>query len=66
MTQETREAIAKVSKEPCRCVSCSMCNGTGRVRYGDYMGESDPCEDCDNGITEVCERCQLMEELEHE
>ena len=55
----------KVEAEPCECVYCSMCSGTGRERCGDYMGDSDPCEDCGgSGISEACERCRYLQEMD--
>ena len=63
-TALTRESVAV---EPCKCVRCVMCSGTGRIRVDHWSGyDTEPCEDCDNGITEVCGRCELLAELEHE
>ncbi len=65
-----------LEKQPCACVSCGECNGTGNVwRNYDHLGryiidggvddlsELEPCESCRNGITEVCDRCRLLEEM---
>jgi hypothetical protein len=61
------EAMKKVSAEPCRCITCSFCGGSGRERCGDYMGMSEPCEECGGrGIVECCDRCQLLEEMDDE
>lgn len=59
-------ARESVNAEPCQCVRCVMCSGTGRVRCGDYMGDTEPCEDCENGIAEVCGRCELLADLDRE
>lgn len=54
----TREAVAA---EPCECVCCVMCSGTGRIQVDHWSGyDTEPCEDCDDGIVEVCRRCQYL------
>ncbi len=58
----------QLEQEECRCVRCDMCRGTGRIadrESWDGCG-SEPCEDCDNGIVEVCDRCQLLADIDHE
>ena len=63
-SQLTRKTVAA---EPCRCVRCVMCSGTGRIRVDHWSGyDTEPCEDCDNGITEVCGRCEYLAELDRE
>lgn len=60
----TRESVAA---EPCKCVRCSMCSGTGRIRVDDWSGyDTEPCEDCNNGIVETCGRCEYLAELDME
>lgn len=60
----TRESVAA---EQCKCVRCSMCSGTGRVQVDHWSGyDTEPCEDCDNGIIEPCGRCEYLEELDRE
>ena len=65
-----RADIAKVSKEPCGCVRCSLCGGTGRLRWSRPLcvesWKEEPCEDCNGGITQICGRCQLLTDLDHE
>lgn len=69
--------MRKVSAEPCTCVRCSACDGTGSYwvdiggRYigshrSDDLSEMEYCEECSDGIVEVCDRCQLLEEMDHE
>ena len=65
-SEAIRSDIKRVSAEKCHCVSCCMCNGTGRIRFDDYTGDSEPCEDCDNGVSQVCDRCTLLTDLDHE
>jgi hypothetical protein len=70
-------AIDKVRSEPCRCVRCGDCGGTGSIwvdHRGRYLGshrsddldEMEPCDQCSGGIVEVCDRCQLLDEMEHD
>jgi hypothetical protein len=60
----TREQVAA---EPCKCVRCVMCSGTGRVRVDHWSGyDTEPCEDCENGITEPCGRCEYLADLDRE
>ena len=60
----------ELRKEPCRCVLCGECNGTGNVRIDDWSQpegyDLDTCDGCRGGIVEVCDRCQLLDELEPE
>lgn len=60
---------AKLEAEPCRCVTCGDCNGSGNieVRTGSYPEwDLESCEECGgSGITEVCTRCELLEEMDH-
>jgi hypothetical protein len=71
------EARAKVAVEPCACVRCGACGGSGTIWLdfrGRYLGNSrcddldemEPCDECSGGIVEVCERCQLLEEMDNE
>ena len=61
------EEMKKVAAEPCHCIRCVMCSGTGRIRVDHwYEYDTEPCEDCTNGIVEFCDRCQLLEDMEHE
>lgn len=57
----------KIAAEPCRCVRCSFCRGTGRYRDDDIWSEDGPCEECGgSGIVETCGRCEYLAELDHE
>ena len=67
-----------VEKTPCTCVRCGECGGTGNVwRNYDARGRSveggmddssdlETCDSCRVGIVEVCDRCQLLEEMEQD
>jgi hypothetical protein len=58
--QLTRESVAS---EPCKCVRCS----TRRKNIRWFTGyDTEPCEDCNNGIVEPCSRCEYLEELDRE
>jgi hypothetical protein len=57
-------SIDELNRQPCRCVSCSTCRGTGRLSMEDDYSIS--CDECDGGITETCDRCQLLSEYEQE
>lgn len=57
---------AKVLAEPCHCTRCSMCRGSGRV-YKGFWDDAEPCEDCGGlGVTDSCDRCQLLAEMDHD
>jgi hypothetical protein len=51
--------IDEVYAEPCHCILCPCCGGTGTV-YS--LDQSEPCEECSHGILETCESCQLLQE----
>ena len=62
MNDLTREQVAA---ERCTCVHCVMCNGSGRISVDGWSGfETEPCEDCDNGITETCPRCEYLADVD--
>jgi hypothetical protein len=68
------EERKKVSDEPCGCIRCSWCAGSGSYwldMHGKYLGQSrrddldelEICEECGgSGIVESCDRCQLLQE----
>ena len=60
----TRESVVA---EPCKCVRCSFCRGSGRDPYAEIgMGEQS-CEECGgSGISEVCGRCELLADWDRE
>lgn len=71
---DIRVRINHLNTQPCKCVSCPECNGTGSIwvnLHGRYLGNRrcddldspEPCEECRGGVVEVCERCQEIEEL---
>ena len=57
--------LIDLEKQPCLCEPCAYCNGTGTL-WRDYMGmeEPEPCDMCDGGIENVCDRCQELDEYE--
>lgn len=63
-----RKAMDAVAARPCQCVRCGSCRGTGNVwrPTGGYPEEDiERCDDCDgSGITEQCDRCAEMDEIE--
>lgn len=73
-----RKAMGTLNKQPCQCVHCDWCHGTGNIRvsydapgrmsegFGDDMDDLEPCDQCHGGITEVCDRCREMEELDQQ
>lgn len=66
--EETRAEVARVSAEKCHCVSCEMCDGAGKIVWHSplTMDEEESCEYCDRGIKRVCDRCQLLADLDGE
>ncbi len=70
--------LTKIAQEPCACVRCGDCGGTGSIwldfagRYlgnhrSDDLDDAEPCDNCGgSGIVEVCDRCQMQDELEDE
>lgn len=80
MTEQMRKAFDAVEARPCECTTCPECKGAGHVYFsfggwshGRYLGSSrcddlDEMEACDvcygSGITETCDRCGELEELD--
>ena len=69
----TYQELCSLSREgliaaPCGCVSCATCRGTGDVwtpsPINPPFDEPEPCSDCRGGITDICDRCQLLEEMD--
>lgn len=73
------DEMKKVASEPCWCVRCGECDGTGNVWFAfggrEYLGrirsddldEMETCEECGgSGIHETCDRCQLLREMDDE
>lgn len=54
--------------EPCQCVSCGDCGGSGKIWVEQFgIEEPERCDTCDgSGLTEVCQRCMDIEEIERE
>lgn len=64
-----REHLSKLENKPCECIRCLTCDGTGYINdLFDHSGFSDEiCMDCDSdGLSEICDRCHEIEELEWE
>lgn len=71
-------ATKQVQAEPCHCVRCGECGGSGNIWLdfkGQYLGnhrcddldEMEMCEGCGgSGIIETCDRCQLLEDMDHD
>ncbi len=70
MGRVTPEEIKKVASEPCRCVRCTFCNGKGfssSYERNQFDWNAETCEECGgSGIVETCDRCQLLEEMDHD
>jgi DnaJ-class molecular chaperone len=70
--QRVREAYRRerdaLAAQPCQCVTCADCRGSGHVWYqtGRYPEEEmEGCDACSgSGITEQCDRCADLMELE--
>ena len=67
MASQLYEAL---KKEPCKCVRCDFCRGSGRMTVESLGYPEDDLESCDechgSGLSEVCERCQEMQEIEYD
>lgn len=72
------EEIKRLESEPCTCVICPDCNGTGSAWWSfghkkylgkhrwDDLDELEPCENCHNGVIESCDRCYMLADLENQ
>ena len=72
---EKPEWVKQIEAQPCMCVPCQECRGTGTVywMFDEYCGPDHPCDDlanpepcpnCENGIIAMCERCADLEDYE--
>lgn len=60
----SKDDFTEVSKLPCKCIVCPDCRGTGTIKYSfDGLREPENC-DCSNGVSEICDRCKLLEEMD--
>lgn len=61
---------AELMARPCGCVRCGGCGGSGRMTVPALGYPEDDLESCDEcrgiGLSEVCDRCNDLEELEHD
>lgn len=57
-----------LAKQPCKCINCASCRGSGMTSYrtGSYPEwDLDSCLSCDGrGLIEECDRCRELEELD--
>jgi hypothetical protein len=61
-----RAEIKRLSEKPCMCVMCNDCHGSGHVWVDSNSYPEDdlvPCDACNGGVIETCERCREIEEL---
>lgn len=73
---EKPEWLTKLEDQPCKCVSCPECNGTGTVYFEmagrKYLGSSlcddldeiESCDMCRSGYVEECARCAQLRDYE--
>jgi hypothetical protein len=64
-----RAAMDRLEKEKCECVTCGECNGKGYIVYSGsrfaFDDDTEPC-DCSGGISQVCERCCELRDLDED
>jgi hypothetical protein len=64
----TPEWVKQLEAEPCKCIRCPNCNGSGDYdawgHYVDDMDDPEPCDMCRGGITEECDRCTALNDYE--
>lgn len=70
--------VEQLEKEPCECVSCPDCKGSGGYwtdLNGKYLGQSrwddldqlETCEECGgSGISESCDRCTQLNDYDQD
>lgn len=69
------EWVTKLESEPCRCVRCSDCGGSGTIYFdlrGHYVGkhmtddmdDPEPCDMCSGGIVETCDPCDALDDYD--
>ena len=61
----------RLEQEPCVCVRCPACHGKGTQRIDDWSQpegyDLETCAECQGaGITETCDRCHWLEDMDHE
>ena len=65
-----RREMARLEKEPCECVTCHDCSGKGYITYSSLLydpgdNDTEPC-DCSGGISQVCQRCSELRDLDED
>ena len=70
---DTPQWVKDLEAQPCKCVYCDACYGSGSIRvfFGrvsiDDLANLEECPSCNGrAITEVCDRCQQLEEWEQD
>lgn len=72
---EKPDWVKNLEAEPCRCVRCEACGGSGTVYYdigGRYIGRSriddlcepESCDMCSGGIVDECDRCVALNDYD--
>ena len=67
--------LAELNAQPCKCVPCRVCDGMGMIKvdsrgrfidYHDDLYDLEPCDQCEGGCSEVCDRCSFIQQIEQE
>lgn len=63
--------VEALLKEPCRCVPCGTCRGTGSIQVDDPTQpegwDLETCDECcGSGLAESCERCVDLDDWDRE
>jgi hypothetical protein len=66
---ELQEELGRLYRLPCKCIWCPECGGAGEVweDWEDWAFEPkhlEPCDYCNAGVSETCDRCREIDELE--
>lgn len=71
---EKPDWVKKLESEPCECVSCGDCGGSGTMWLDmaghvvtcmvDDTDSPESCDMCSNGTVEECERCAALNDYD--
>ena len=64
---ELQEELGRLYSLPCKCIFCTECGGDGEVWTSFDEGfcvDLEPCDYCNAGVSEMCDRCREIDELE--